>query len=124
MGDSDVPREELGNDLRRDIFVELLEQQDPLTPTELGERLDEPREQIHYHLDVLVRMGIVVSQDGSYRCQEVFFSAEFQESVTAMLGTLTPLAEQHVEVPDELDDDQDKTVLRNCVRLSVAMNIR
>lgn len=124
MADDTVPKEELGNGLRRDIFVELLDTDDTLTPTELGELMDEPREQIHYHLDILTRMGIAVNDgSGDYRVQEVFHSPTYNETLTATLSTLTPLAEQYVEIPDEIDGGEE-TVLRNCVRLTVAMNVR
>lgn len=122
--DDEVPREELGNALRRDVFSELLGADSALTPTELGELLDEPREQIHYHLDILTRMGIVVTDgSGGYKAQEVFSSPAYNDALTATLSTLTPVAEQYVEIPEEIDGGEE-TVLRNCVRLTVAMNVR
>lgn len=122
--DGEVPKEELGNSLRRDVFSELLKSDDPMTPTELGESLGEQREQIHYHLDILTRTGIVVGDgSGGYKAQELFSSPAYNEALTATLSTLTPLAEQYVEMPEEIDGGEE-TVLRNCVRLTVAMNVR
>jgi DNA-binding transcriptional ArsR family regulator len=122
-GNGDVPREELGHGLRRDIFSHLLHSGDPYTPTELGDELDESREQIHYHLSTLVQMGVVVSDDGAYRSQDIFHDPNFLSAVVGAVSSLRPLAEQLVELDDELDDDDTETVVMNCLRLAVAMEI-
>jgi DNA-binding transcriptional ArsR family regulator len=119
----DVPREELGHGLRRDIFSLLLQSGEPYTPSELGEELGESREQIHYHLSTLVQMGVVVSDNGAYRSQDIFHDPNFLAAVVGAVSSLRPLAEQLVELDEDLDESDTETVVMNCLRLSVAMEI-
>lgn len=119
-----IPGEELGNDLRRDIFTELLDSGAGLTPSEIGGRVDSSRQQVQYHLDKLVRMGLVISDgDGAYRIQPLFLDGDYEQAILTTLSELIPVAEDHIVIDDELDDDARNTVLLNCVRLSVAMHI-
>lgn len=119
-----VPREELGNDLRRDIFVTLLETGDALTPSEIGERVDSERQQVQYHLDKLVRMGLVVPDDGEYYVQPLFLDGDYEREVITSLSSLVPVAEEKIEVGEDIHPADEQTILLNCVRLSVAMHVK
>lgn len=119
-----VPGEELGNDLRRDIFIQLLESGDAMTPSEIADEVDVTRQKIQYHLDKLVRMGLVVSDgEGRYRVQPLFLDGDYEQAVLTALSSLIPKAEDRIVVDDELEEDAEQTVLLNCVRLSVAMHV-
>jgi DNA-binding transcriptional ArsR family regulator len=120
-----VPREELGNELRRDIFSELMETGDRMTPSEIAGEVDSTRQQIQYHLDKLVRMGLVVSSgEGDYRVQPLFLDGDYEQAVLTALSSLIPEAEERIVVDDGLEDDAEQTVLLNCLRLSVAMHVQ
>jgi DNA-binding transcriptional ArsR family regulator len=120
----DIPSEELGNDIRRSIFSALLASETPMTPSEIGDGIGETRQQVKYHLDKLLRMGLVISDDGEYTVQPIFTDTDYQRAVSTSLSTLVPYAQSMVELDETLDPEDRDTVVSNCLRLSIAMHIR
>lgn len=111
------------NDLRRQIFLCLTSVGAPLTPSELGARLDEPRQNITYHLNELVRLGLVVGEDGAYYCQPVFADDDIRGELDDILLEFVPKVESHVHLDPDLDNPRLDLIVVNCLKMLVALTV-
>lgn len=111
------------NDKRQSIFVELVEADGPLTPSELGNAVDETRQAVMYHLDQLVDQGLIIRDNGGYRPQPVFTDPEIEGDFVEALGDLLPRIYERVEIDSTLSGEEQATVVFNCVRMFVAMEL-
>lgn len=112
-----------GNDTRRRVLVTLIESDDGLSPSEIGEAIDETRQAVKYHLDTLADMGLIVREDGAYRAQPVFTDEEFEREFLTALGELLPKIEAHIEAPTDMGPEERTTIVFNCLRLFIAREL-
>lgn len=126
------PSEQIGSGLRRNIFILLVANADPMTPSEIGEQLETTRQQVKYHLDILTRMGIVIrterdgekgNNSGAYEPQPVFTSETAINMVEGALASIVPVVEDQIDVTDEFDESDEETIINNCVRMAVALRL-
>lgn len=111
------------NGKRKRVFLTLVEADDGLTPSEISDRIGETRQAVKYHLDQLVEGGLVVRDDGHYRCQPVFTDAEFEESFVDMMADLVTGVNERILVDPDVPADERTTVVFNCIRMFVAIEL-
>lgn len=112
-----------GNDTRRSVLVTLVESGEDLSPTEIGDRIDETRQTVKYHLDELTRMGLVVRGDGAYHAQPVFTDEDFEERFIDLVSDLIPEVDARLELDDDMAAEARTQVVFNCLRLFVAREL-
>lgn len=111
------------NDLRRQIFLCLVNEDVALTPSELGRRLDEPRQNITYHLNELVRLGLVIRDDGAYYCQPVFADDDLRAALDDILLEFVPKVESRVNLDPDLENPRLDLIVVNCLKLLVVLTV-
>lgn len=121
--DATAPQSEIDNQTRRRVFYTLVQQAEALTPTEIADQLGETRQSVSYHLNSLVEMGLVVSEDGEYYCQPVFIDPSFDEVVEDALSDLTNEVEQRIYLGEDSTTDESAAKILNCIRLSFTMSL-
>lgn len=109
-----------GNDTRRAVLLTLVESGEDLSPSDIGDRIDESRQTVKYHLDELRSMGLIVADDGDYHAQPVFTDDDFEEEFIGLLSRLVPKVEARLELPLEMPPEKRTQAVFNCLRLFVA----
>lgn len=112
---------EITDGLRNEILVKLVDQEEAMTPSELANELGTYRQKVHQHLDELVRMGLVVPDDGTYYCQPVFTDPRLRESFVDAMNELVPEMEGEIHIPPECEWGKGQVIL-NCLRVFVALH--
>lgn len=124
MGDSTAAgASTIDNQTRRRVFYTLVHKAEALTPSEIADEIDEPRQKVAYHLNSLVDMGLVVSEDGEYYCQPLFIDPSFDEAVESALADLTPEVERRIYLGEDTETEEDVAKILNCIRLSFTMSL-
>jgi len=108
---------------RQDVFVALIQDDRGWTPKEIGDEIDETRQAVDYHLDKLEEMGLVVHDSEEYRAQPVFTDEEFKQEFVDSIATLLPKLEDRIVHDDRTDGAAQTTVLFNCMRMFVALEL-
>lgn len=111
------------NDKRQAIFLELVDSDGPLTPTEVGNAVNETRQAVKYHLDQLVEQGLVIRDDGAYRPQPLFTDPDIEGRFVEAMSDLLPDVYERVEVDARLSGEEQTAMVFNCVRMFVAMEL-
>lgn len=108
---------------RQQVFLELFEEGDPLTPSQIGDRLGFSRELVHHHLKKLVGMGLITRSDGEYRCQPVFTDPVFQEEFVGLIADLMPEVAERVVFNEDADAEAAQATVFNCLKMTIAINM-
>lgn len=111
------------NGKRQDVFLELVNDGDALTPTEIGNAIGESRQTVKYHLDQLVEGGLVVRNGEGYRPQEVFTDDEFEEEFVDLLASLVPAVSERIELDESVSAESRAAAVFNCIRMFVALEL-
>lgn len=111
------------NDKRQAVFLTLVRRDEPLTPSAIGDAIDERRNTVKYHLDKLVDQGLVIREDGAYRPQPVFTDDDFETTFVDTLGALVPDFAARIETDPHRSGEEQAQVVFNCVEAYVAMEL-
>jgi len=136
MGDDIETTEGVGTGVREEVFGFLVVSDEPQTPTDIADEIDTKRQQVQYHLDVLVRMGLAVpatnpelpddevsqAEDGEYVCQPALNDDELAQNIEAMLISIAPSVDDSVVVPEELDGHEE-AVINNTIKMAVSLRL-
>lgn len=108
-----------------DIFEVLIDSNDALTPTEIGEQIESNRQQVMYHLDTLVRLGLAVHDegDGEYRAQPAFFEESVINQVDIAMSMVEPVIRDSVVIDEEIDPEDEDVIVNNCLKMVVTMSL-
>lgn len=112
-----------GDSLRDQIFEELVESDESLSPTELADRLDTTRDNAHYNLQTLVNLGLVVNDDGEYFCQPVLSDPDFRDLIDESISELIPEAYKRIYIDPDVSSEQQADAVMNCLQAAVAMAV-
>lgn len=111
------------NSTRRAVFLTLVEEDDALTPTEIGDYIGETRQTVKYNLDKLVESGLVVRKDEAYQCQPVFTDDEFEGQFVDLLSELVPEVGERIQTADDVSEQEWSATVFNCIRMYVALEL-
>lgn len=111
------------DDLKAKVFLETVDSDRPLSPSEIGENLGERRQSVMYHLDTLVDQGIVVADDGEYFCQPLFVDPDFQQEISDHLGDLASESTDLIYPGEDPDDNQAAAVVENCLTAAISLHL-
>lgn len=111
------------NGKRQTVFLTLVDEGEPLTPTEIGAEVDESRQTVKYHLDKLVEGGLVVREGEAYRCQSVFTDDEFEEQFVELVGEMVPEVSERIDVNEGLSAEGQAAAVFNCIRMFLALEV-